>query len=216
MSGKEFIIKHMNADHGDSLQLYLQAFSRISASQAKGATLEDLTLSALTIRANGTRYSIPIDPPMANYNEARGRLVGLHKDSLKKLGRSDVTLAEYRRPHGHQILLFALCSFMYATCFSRDNLLPGAFVYENLGYKFVPNFAHFVHNVQPYLFYGTIGIHIVESIALAVTKLKPHGVPFLSGVWLAWMGSCMVEGFGSFVRINQIVKGEREKNGKKQ
>lgn len=216
MSGKDFIIKHMNADHGDSLQLYLQAFSRITASEAKGATLEDLTLSDLTIRANGTRYGIPIDPPMASYNEARGRLVGLHKDSLQKLGRSDVTLTEYRAPHGHQIVIFALCAFLYITCFSRENLLPGSFVYENLGYKFVPDFAHFVYNIQPYLFPITVGIHIFESALLAVTKLKPHGVPFLSGLWLAWVGSCLVEGFGTFQRISQIVKEEREKGGKKQ
>lgn len=211
MSGKDFIIKHMNADHGDSLELYLQAYSRITASQSKGATLEDLTLSSLTIRANGTRYSIPIDPPMASYNEARGRLVALHKASLQKLGRSDVTLTEYTAPRGHQTVIFALCLLTYISCFRRENLLPGSFVYENFGYKFVPNFAHFVYNIQPWAFPLFVAIHISESAALAVTKLRPHGVPFLSGLWFAWMGSCLVEGFGAFQRINRIVKQAREK-----
>lgn len=211
MSGKDFIIKHMNADHGDSLQLYLQAYCRISASQAKGATLEDLTLSSLTLKANGTRYSVPIDPPMTSFNEARGRLVALHKDSLQKLGRPEVTLTEYRAPRGHQVVIFALCAFTYVSCFSRENLLPGSFVYENLGYKFLPDFAHFVYNIQPLLFPAILGIHIFESALLAILKLKPHGVPFLSGLWFAWVASCMVEGFGTFQRINRIVKDKSEK-----
>ena len=211
MSGKDFIIKHMNADHGDSLQLYLQAYCRISASQAKSATLEDLNLSSLTLKANGTRYSVPIDPPMTNFNEARGRLVALHKDSLQKLGRSEITLTEYRAPRGHQIVIFALCAFTYVSCFSRENLLPGSFVYENLGYKFFPDFAHFVYNIQPFLFPAMLGIHIFESALLAILKLKPHGVQFLSGLWLAWVASCMVEGFGTFQRINRIVKEKSEK-----
>ncbi|KAJ5085944.1 hypothetical protein N7532_010715 [Penicillium argentinense] len=216
MSGKDFIIKHMNADHGDSLQLYLQAYARITAAQSKGAALEDLTLSALTIRANGTRYSIPIDPPMTSYNEARGRLVALHKDSLQKLGRSDMTLTEYRAPRGHHAIIFALCLFTYASCFRRENLLPGSFIYENLGYKFLPDFAHFVYNIQPWLFPGVVAIHIFESVLLAVTRLKPLGVPLFSGLWFAWVGSCFIEGFGTFQRIGKIVKEQREKGGKSQ
>jgi putative heme iron utilization protein len=92
MSGKVFIITHMNADHGDSLQLYLQAFCGITAREANGASLEDLTLDGLVLRAQGIRYAVPVDPPMKDFSEARGRLVALHKDSLQRLGRSDVTL----------------------------------------------------------------------------------------------------------------------------
>lgn len=215
MSGKDFIIKHMNADHADSLEAYLQAFSGISAREAKGASLEDLSLTNLIIRANGTRYVVAIDPPMKDYTEARGRLVALHNESLKKLGRLDVTLTEYRAPRGVQAVIFALCLYTYVSCFRRENLLPGSFVYENLGYKFVPAFAHFVYNIQPLLFPGVIGIHILESALLAVKRLKPLGVPFMSGLWFAWMASTFVEGFGAFQRIGQIVKEKRAKKGDK-
>ncbi|KAJ5654510.1 hypothetical protein N7490_001513 [Penicillium lividum] len=213
---KDFIIKHMNADHGDSLQLYLQAFNRISAREAHGAQIEDLTLSNLVIRANGTRYNVPIDPAMKDFNESRGRLVALHKDSLQRLGRSDITLTEYRAPQGVvQNVVFALCLFTYVSCFQRSNLLPGSFVYENLGYKYVPDFAHFVYNIQPLLFPVMVGIHIIESGLLAILKLKPHGVPAFSGLWCKWMASCFVEGFGCFQRIATFVKEERAKKGGK-
>lgn len=212
---KDFIIKHMNADHGDSLQLYLQAFNKIGAREARGAQIEDLTLSNLVIRANGTRYNVPIDPAMKDFSEARGRLVALHKDSLQRLGRSDVTLTEYRAPQGFEIVVFGLCLFTYVSCFQRSNLLPGSFIYENLGYKYVPDFAHFVYNIQPFLFPAVLGIHIFESTMLAVLKLKPHGVPFLSSLWCKWVASCFVEGYGCFRRINQFVKEERAKKGGK-
>ena len=212
---KDFIIKHMSANHGDSLELYLQAFCNITAREARHAQLEDISLSEIILRANGVRYCVPLNPPMKDYNEARGRLVALHKDSLQRLGRSDVTLTEYRGPRGIHAVIFALCLFTYVSCWRRTNLLPGSFVYENLGFKYVPDFAHFVYNIQPLLFPVVLAIHITEATLLAILKLKPHGVPVLSKLWCTWVASCFVEGFGSFVRINQIVKEERAKKGGK-
>ncbi|CEJ54163.1 hypothetical protein PMG11_00484 [Penicillium brasilianum] len=215
MANKEFIIKHMNADHGDSLQLYLQAYNGISARESQGATLEELTLSNLILKANGTRYNVPLQPPMKDYTEARGRLVALHKESLTKLGRSDVTLTEYRAPRGFQAVIFGLVLFTYATCWQRSNLLPGAFVFENMGFKFVPDFAHFIYRIWPVFFPSVVAIHVLESVAMAVLRLKPMGVPVGSGLWFTWMGSCFIEGFGAFARIRDIVKEERAKKGGK-
>ncbi|KAJ5183334.1 hypothetical protein N7492_000950 [Penicillium capsulatum] len=212
---KDFTIKHMNADHRESLQVYLQAFCAISAREARHARLEDLELSHLIVSANGTRYSIPIDPPMKDFNEARGRLVALRKDSLQRLGRSDITITEYRAPRGPQKVIFGLCVFLYITCFRRSNLLPGSFVYENMGYKLVPDFAHFVYNIQPWLFPGVIVCHILEATGLAIWRLKPHGVPALSGLWWAWIGSCLLEGFGTWARTKDIITEARAKQGGK-
>lgn len=217
MSSKDFIIKHMNADHQDSLSLFLQAYCGITSSQAKTANLEDLSLTGLIITAYGTRYSVPINPPMANYSESRTRMVAMHKDSLKRLGRSDITLTEYRAPHKPvPIVIFALCLFTYASCFQRSNLLPGSFVYEYFGYKFVPDFAHFVYSIHPWFFPLVLGIHILESVLLIITQLRPLGVPMFSVLWCKWVASCFVEGFDTFVRIKQIAKEQRAKTGKSQ
>ncbi|KAJ5788595.1 hypothetical protein N7457_003585 [Penicillium paradoxum] len=211
MAPKDFIIKHMNADHQDSVELFLQAYCGITAKQAKAAQLEDISLSNLIVTAHGTRYSVPIDPPMKDYSEARVRMVAMHKDSLKRIGRSEITLKEYRPPRGYQAVIFGLCLFTYISCWNRSNVLPGSAVYEYFGYKYVPNFAHFVYNIQPYLLPPFLAIHITETVVLAVTQLKPLGVPFLSGLWCKWTASCLIEGFGTFVRIKQIVKKEKAK-----
>lgn len=59
MSSKDFIIKHMNADHQDSLTLFLQAYCGITSTQAKNSQLEEISTSNLIITAQGTRYSVP-------------------------------------------------------------------------------------------------------------------------------------------------------------
>ncbi|CAG7923636.1 unnamed protein product [Penicillium olsonii] len=216
MSSKDFIIKHMNADHQDSLVLFLRAYCGITSSQAKSANLEDITLTNLIIAAHGTRYSVPIEPPMKDYSEARSRMVAMHKESLRRLGRSDIALTEYRAPRGFPVVVFGLCLFFYASCFRRSNLLPGSFVYEYFGYKFVPDLAHFVYNIQPWFFPLVVGIHVFETVLLIVTQLRPLGVPIFSGLWCKWVGSCFIEGFDTFRRIKQIVQEERGKKGKSQ
>ncbi|KAJ5206781.1 hypothetical protein N7491_002589 [Penicillium cf. griseofulvum] len=212
MSSKEFIVKHMNADHQDSLILFLQAYCGITSTQAKNAQLEEISTSNLIITANRTRYSVPIEPEMKNYSEARGRMVAMHKDSLKRLGRSEFTLTEYRAPRGIHAVIFGLCLLLYITCFLRSNLQPGSALYEYLGLQRIPWLPRFVYVIQPYI----VAIHVIETTALAVTMLKPLNVPVLSGLWCKWMASCSVEGYGSFARIKEIVKEQKAKNGKSQ
>ncbi|CAI7582584.1 unnamed protein product [Penicillium crustosum] len=191
MSSKDFIIKHMNADHQDSLGLFLQAYCGITSTQAKDAHLEELSTSNLIITAHGTRYSVPIEPPMKNYSEARSRMVAMHKESLKRLGRSEITLTEYRAPRGIHAVIFVLCLLFYVTCFLRSNLQPGSDLYEYLGLQRVPWFPRLICITQPLV----VAIHIIETIALVVTQLKPLNVPVLSGLWWKWVASCFVEGY---------------------
>ncbi|KAJ5964214.1 uncharacterized protein N7479_004090 [Penicillium vulpinum] len=212
MASKDFIIKHMNADHQESLILFLQAYCGITSSQAKNAQMEEITTSNVIITANGTRYSIPIDPVMKDYSEARGRMVAMHKESLKRLGRSEFTLTEYRAPRGLHAVIFGLCFLLYVTCFMRSSLRPGSALYENLGLQRIPWLPRFVYIIQPYV----VAIHIIETTALAVTMLKPLNVPVLSGLWCKWIASCFVEGYGSFARIKEFVKEQKvKKNGKR-
>jgi hypothetical protein len=45
---------------------------------------------------------------------------------------------------------------------------------------------HEDHGLNAYV----VAIHIVETIALAVTQLKPLNVPALSGLWWKWVVLC--------------------------
>ncbi|PKX89531.1 DUF2470 domain-containing protein [Aspergillus novofumigatus IBT 16806] len=182
---KSFIIKHMNTNHADTLSLYLRAYCGVSAHFAHPAVLQDISLSDLLISAKGTRYSVPINPPMTSFSEARARVVAMHKDSLQRLGLSDITIA--------------------------DNFLPGSVFYETVGLDRYPVLTRFCYDVAPVVVGLLLGVHLVEATLLAVKRLRPHGVRVASGLWVAWIVSNFVEGFPVWRRFDEMVREERMK-----
>ncbi|KAI9931764.1 hypothetical protein MW887_010343 [Aspergillus wentii] len=180
--GKDFIIKHMNADHQDSLVLYLRVYSQISAREAKSARLEDISLSDLVISANGTRYSVPVDPPMKTFSDARSRVVAMHKECLQKLGISDIIIKEYRAPRGAGAVTFAICLAILLGYPRQTDFQPGSILYDTIGLANIPSVAEFLYSFQPLLFPLVLGAHLLETTLFAFLRLKPHGVTFLSGV----------------------------------
>ncbi|KAI9043338.1 DUF2470 domain-containing protein [Aspergillus affinis] len=206
---KNFIIKHMNADHQKSLAMYLRVYCHVSTSEAKSARLEDISLSDLLLSARGTRYTVPLDPPMASFSETRGRVVAMHKECLQKLGLSDITINEYRVPRGVGAVGFAVCLAAIVGFCQRDNFLPGSLVYETIGLDNFPAMARLCYKVQPAVFIFLLGAHAIEAALLTVKRLKPHGVPFLSATWFAWVLSTVVEGFGAWIRFDAMVQEKR-------
>lgn len=210
-AAKQMIISHMNADHQDSLALYLQVYSHLSSSTAKSPSLEDINLSDMVIKvAGGTRYCVPIDPPMKSLMEARFRLVDMHNQCLHSLGFSDIKVEEYRAPRGHHAVIFALCFSTYVSFSSRSNFLPGSVLYD-LVFKHFPRFTLFCYDIQPLLISLMIGIHVCEASYMALYRLRPHRVPVTSRLWWTWMTSCFIEGFGAFQRFDAIVRREKAK-----
>jgi hypothetical protein len=208
---KSFIIKHMNSNHADSLSLYLRAYCGVSAHFAHPAALQDISLSDLLITAKGTRYSVPINPPMTSFAEARARVVAMHKDSLQRLGLSDITIREYRPPHGLQIVSLALVVATLVVFGRRSNFLPGNMFYEAVGLDRYPVFTRFCYDVAPVVVGLLLGAHLVEVTLLAVKRLRPHGVRVGSGLWVAWIVSNFVEGFPVWRRFDEMVREERMK-----
>lgn len=214
-STKSAIINHMNKDHRFSLSLYLQVYNAVPANDAKSAHLEDITFNDLLITAAGTRYTVPIDPPMQSFADARSRVVAMHKECLEKKGLSDIMITGYRAPRGGHAVAFALCASVYILFSRRANFLPGSLVYDSLMHK-VPTLAAYCHDFQPLAFFGFLGIHLMESGLLALTRLRKHRVPFMSGVWFAWVISTVVEGMTAWQRIDWMVKEKRAEGEKKQ
>lgn len=51
----------------------------------------------------------------------------------------------------------------------------------------------------------TLAIHIGETFMLDRLRLRKHGVERGTALWWKWVGSCIVEGFGCFQRIDATV-----------
>ncbi|KAL4891655.1 putative integral membrane protein [Aspergillus ambiguus] len=204
---KNPILHHMNKDHQRSLSMYLQVYCGVSGRDAQSAQLEDITLDDLLLRvANGTRYTIPLTPPLKSLSEARPRVVAMHKHCLEKLGLSSVVITEYRAPRGMHAVIFAVCLGLMVGFGRRAHFEEGSWVARTMGEEM----AQKGWTVQPWVLGGLVGAHVLEALLLAVTRLRRHGVELFSRVWWMWMGSTVIEGFAAFQRIDGMVK-EKQK-----
>ena len=220
------IIKHMNADHADSLALFLQHYNKLSPSMASNPHLDSFTLDQMTIKSSYGRSLIPLSPPLTSYAEARERMVQMNQTALTGLNLSSITINEYVPPMmGWQVLLFglSLVSFVSFSPFGSRDLGPNAphsrvnllYMFWSLG-GLVPKLSYFAHDIATYMFVFLVVVHGGETIWLAVSRLRKHRVKVGSLVWWQWVLSCFVEGFGSFMRFDQLVREkEEEKAGKK-
>ncbi|OCK80837.1 hypothetical protein K432DRAFT_425437 [Lepidopterella palustris CBS 459.81] len=201
---KERIIHHMNADHQDSLVRYLEHYLQVSSFAARNALMEDMSMDSITVTSNGKRYLIPLEPPMDSWRDSRDRLVKMDKVATSALGRSEITVKEYRRPQGLHAVVFVVCAFTFLLFARNANFLPGSYSYHAL-LKHFPNFSAFCARIQPLVLNVMIVVHGSEAYYMATRKLRKHSVPVGSMLWFQWTISNFIEGVGAFQRFNAIV-----------
>lgn len=210
---KQRIITHMNADHQDSLSIFLEHYCQVPSYLASDAQLEDVGLSHLIIRSKAGRNMIPLEPPMESYAHARERMVEMHHAAYKGLDRSEITVTEYRLPKtlpeyaALTLALSLVCALSSRRNFQDGSLLHGALL------KSFPGFERLCYRLQPLGFTVLLLAHSMEVFLLARTKLRRHGVPLGSSLWWKWVLPCFVDGFASFQRFGLVVKEAEEKKG---
>ena len=201
------IITQMRLTIHESNQVmrYLEHHCKQSSYASRNARLVDIDRSSMTISSSRDQsHKIPIQPPISSTREARERLIEMDRDAMKALGRSDISVREYRAPRGFHAVVFWACVFTFALLFRRQNLLPGSWVHDAV-LRYVPSFAHFLVVVRPWVFGGMVASHLTEATFMAWTRLRKHSVPFGSGLWWTWMLSTFIEGFGAFQRYVLLI-----------
>ena len=214
-AAQDRIIKHMNADHSDSLIRYVRYYKGLSSFSARNALLKNITLGTLEISCSAfpikeSSHTIAIDPPLNSWAEARARLVEMDGYACKGLGCSNITVKKYVRPKGFMAVVFGACLWTYLTFSRRSHFLPGS-LYYNYFFSFVPGFAKFCYTIQPLLITLMVALHSAEVIHLAITRLEKHTVPIFSQLWWKWILSDSIEGLGALKRFDRIVDEERLK-----
>ena len=209
-AAKARIITHMNADHSDSLIRYLRHYRSVSSFSARNARLKSITLNGFTISCSTypsqeSHYTIPIEPPLNSWAEARARLVEMDREACKGLGCSNITVKKYAAPKGFMAVVFGACVWTFLTFSRRSNFLPGSPYYDLL-LRYVPWFCY---SIQPFLITILLALHSAEAIHLAITRLNKHTVPMFGGLWWQWITSDLIEGVGALTRFDRIVEEER-------
>ena len=214
---KTRIILHMNRDHAFSLCLYARHYNQLPLTHAHTAQMDDITLSHLTLATSFGRLLIPLQPPLTSLAQARERLVAMHEECQAALGVSDVAVNAYRAPdRAWQWTLGAAVAAVLATFPFRAALHPdsGSWIaaFWSVGGR-VRVLAQLAYMLQPVVLPVTLVIHVLEAVHMARSRLARYSVEEFSGVWWAWMLDCFVEGFGSFIRFDEMVKDTRERRG---
>jgi hypothetical protein len=182
--------------------------------------MTDLDINGFALSCQGKTYRIPFEPPMKSLAEARERVVSIDKDCRKALGHSDVTVKTFEWPQGGGAVAAAITLFTFVAfsqrwwfepkvrnrctrfpCFLPSQSSQGI-VAQNLG----ASAAARMYSIQPWLFWILLGVHALESVVLAQTKLKKHSVNPRSGVYWAWIISNTIEGFPCGLRFGRLVK----------
>ena len=216
------ITTHLNTSHRDSLFLFLRHYCNVPAHSTTphSTTLETLKQDSLILTSQGKRYYVPLQPPLSSLTSSaatRQRLKEMHNDCLRGLDLSDGRITTYRPPDTLIKRINFLAVVLTMLSFSRRaNFLPGSLFYETSRLSFVPNFAWFCSTVQPWLITAMLGIHVSEAVWMARTRLRRHGVERWSRLWWVWVGTCFIEGVGSFQRIDGMVRDQEEEMKKRE
>jgi hypothetical protein len=214
---KQRIVSHMNSDHQDTLSLFLEVYSEVPYTEAQTAQMEEILLTGMMIttadypdraKSSRTHFFVPFEPALNGYEEARHRVVEMHKHCLKTLGRSDITIQEYRRPKGFGAFMFTVCLATFIAFSRRSNFQPGSELYSRLLHH-VPGFATFCYKIQPLVIGGMAVIHLTEVVHLSIYRLLPHNVAIGSRVWFLWVLNDFIEGYTALQRFDALVEEKR-------
>lgn len=210
------IITHMNKDHTDSITRYLEHYCGVSSFKAQYGKLTAFSCSFMTIKALGSTYRVPFDPPLKDYSEARPRVVTMDYEAIEGLGRDTITLNSYTLPRKPwQISIFGLVVCTVLLLGRRDTLAPGPrSLLRPLATKF-PALFPWLWKIQPLVLLFMLVMHTGEAMWMARSRLRKHSVPVFSRLWFKWVASTFIEGFGSFMRLDEMVEEERVRREKK-
>lgn len=213
-AAKSRILNHMNADHSNSLRLYARHYSQLPLPHAKTAKADDITLDHLILQTSFGRVLIPFTPPLKSFSEARERLVGMHEECLTKLGVDGVMLTEYRLPNRlWQWGMVGISLWNFGTLPFRESILPssGSWISQvwSLG-GLLPGLAKLTYTLAPATLWFMIVMHAGEAVYMGTTVMRRYEVEIFSGVWWAWVLDTATEGFGSFVRLEGLVREIKE------
>lgn len=130
----------------------------------------------------------------------------MDREARNALNISDVVVTEYIPPTSplHILVLLSLLYLMVSSA-CHSYIVPGTFYYDKV-LRFFPGGPEWYLWVQKVLLLPVLGIHLVESLWMARSKMPKYGVRRWSGLWWKWVGSCALEGFGAHQRINALVR----------
>ncbi|KAG5924573.1 hypothetical protein E4U42_004607 [Claviceps africana] len=208
-------ITHMNQLHTRELTHYLRHYCGLTKRQSAGASLRDLTLQGMRIRAGGADHVVDFDPPLPSWNHVRPRVIEMDAVARQSLGISDIYMDKYHLPSSADLSVMLAVAFYFLSVASLPCITPGSPLWRLLSACFPGGPETFRWQVK-ILLLPVLGIHTAESLYLDLSRLRKHGVDRWSAQWWMWIVSCFFEGIMAFRRFDRVIARKKaEKEAKK-
>lgn len=176
---------------------YLEAYHSVSNWAASNGKMTDISLSDMTMSCDAGTFKTPFKPPMSSLREARDRVVEMDKECVQKLGRSDITIKEYRFPtRPFDIFLTVNIIFAFVMFSSKKNFAPDSIV----GSLLPEAVRAFCVSISAPAFYSILGAHVCEVIYNRKARLGKYNVNPRSGAYWMWTISNFLDGFPTMMR----------------
>ncbi|OAQ74345.1 hypothetical protein VFPPC_13175 [Pochonia chlamydosporia 170] len=208
------ILNHMNTSHTRELTHYLRHYCGLTPRQARNASLRDITLQGMRIRASGADFVVHFKPCLQSWSEVRPRVVEMDAIAREALGISDIYMSRYHGPGFADAVVMAGVAFYFVCFLSLPWISPESPVWEILTAYFPGGPGMFRWLVKA-IFFPVVGIHLIEPMVLDRTRLQKHGVDRWSGQWWMWMVSCFFEGLMVFKRFDGVIAKKRAQKAAK-
>ena len=218
----ERIMAHLNAQHQRELSLYLRHFAGVPAAAARRPRVVAMSHEHMVLRAQGAGkgeeekdHVVPFEPPLASWDQVRGRVTEMDAAARRALGMGDVYLTRHRWPdRPFDAVLFCAVLFYFFCAATLPWVRPGSAPWTALSLlgRDVPAGYRWLVKV---IFVPVIGIHATEAVLFERRRMQRHGVERWSGLWWRWMICVTIEGLTAWQRSDRVLASLRAQKAAK-
>lgn len=119
---------------------------------------------------------------------------------------SSVTIDEYQLPKGSKQLGTLAFAALMAISTRRKFIEPRSLLHDQVLARAGAKTIKYSKPVQDFLFYFLFGVHGIETVYFALTKLKQHNVKTLSTIWLKWVVTVFIGGIFALKHFDEVVE----------
>ncbi|KIW28667.1 uncharacterized protein PV07_08310 [Cladophialophora immunda] len=118
---------------------------------------------------------------------------------------SAVTIDEFELPKGRHATGALIAAALMILSARRRFIQPGSVLHDQVIARSA-RASKYAKPVQDALFYTLYGLHGIETVYFALTKLKKHNVKIFSSVWFKWLIAVFLGGVFVQKHFDEVVE----------
>ncbi|OAP58845.1 hypothetical protein AYL99_06142 [Fonsecaea erecta] len=118
---------------------------------------------------------------------------------------SAVTIDEFELPKGRNATGAVIAATLMVLSARRRFIQPGSLVHDQVIARSA-RASKYAKPFQDVLFYALFGVHSIETVYFALTKLRKHNVKVFSSVWFQWVIAVFLGGVFTLKHFDEVVE----------